>query len=191
MYSIVENHYFNQEPDEQLPSSKPRRDRKKNKVKTALQMKDYLSTGSLPVYSKVKCWWCHDFFDSKPIGCPLGRSSDGKPITEGNFCGLSCTSGYADEKKGNPKYKNTSGMITELSIEMFGSPIVKKADHWSLLKDHGGHLSLLDFRNPERQIRYDMTPNIRCPIMHVSSTIFLSQDEFKDNRTNIEWWNHP
>jgi hypothetical protein len=185
LYSIVENYYFNQEPDE---SSLPRhrRDRKKSKIKTALQMKDYINSGSLPVFSKIKCWWCHDFFDSKPLGCPLGRNSKGESITEGNFCGLSCMAGYADEKKGNPKYKNTPGMITEISIELFGTPDVKKAEHWSLLRDHGGHLAISEFRNSERQIRYNITPNIKCPIMHVASSIFQAQNDFKDNKTSIE-----
>jgi hypothetical protein len=185
LYSIVENYYFNQEPIES-PSFRPRRDRKKSKIKTALQMKDYLGAGSLPVYSKIKCWWDHELFDSKPLGCPLGRNSKGEPITEGNFCGLSCVLAYSEERKGNTKYKNTPGMITEMSIEMFNSPIVKKAEHWSLLKDHGGHLTLLEFRNQERQIRYDITPNIKCPVMHVSSTIFQASHDLKDTKTNIE-----
>ena len=169
-------------------------DTRKTQVKYWGVMMDVTSNGSLPASTNKPCWWCHNSFKTRPIGCPLiyhphnakgidqGRfeeklktaniRSDKNDFfeTEGYFCSFPCCKAYILSQRNNAKYKDSASLLSLLLYTVYRRrDIIPIAPPWKLLKEYGGHLTIQEFRASFGKIEYDETVNTRRPYMFCSS----------------------
>lgn len=166
-------------------------------------MIDITANGPLPAAIKAPCWWCRHTFQTRPIGCPLRYNAhritgvekerfDEKAVaanidsttndffeTEGCFCSFPCCKAFILDQRGSVKYKESAALLTLLFFKLFGvAPDFPCAPSWKILKEYGGHLSILEFRATFGKIEYLETVNTRRPYMYCSSQ-YISEKKIK------------
>ena len=94
----------------------------------------------------TKCWWCRNSFTSEKVGIPELYFNN-KFYCFGNFCSYNCALAYNLDINDENIWKR-QGLINLLYKKTYNiNKNIKKAPHWSFLKEYGGHLSISKFRN--------------------------------------------
>lgn len=142
----------------------------------------------LPKKTSIPCRWCRSKFDTVPIGCPIKYVKNMKISTnirdmnvlneektsffetEGVFCSFPCVKSYIRDKKSLIRYKNSYGLLTMMVRQITGSfAPIPFASSWEMIKEHGGHLSIQQFRKSFDKIEYIESVNTR---MYSSCCLF-------------------
>jgi hypothetical protein len=141
-------------------------DTRKMKTKFWCNLIDITQNGPLPQHTKNPCWWCRNTFKTQPIGCPLKYNEKDEEAgffnTEGFFCSFSCCKAYILDQKSSPKYKESLTLLSLLFFKLYNcKPDFPTAPSWKLLKEHGGHLTINEFRSSLGKLVYRETVNTR------------------------------
>ena len=79
--------------------------------------------------------------------------------TFGAFCSFNCCMAFIQSKeaKANPIFNNSTKLLLQLYNRVYKNKIqeIIPADHWMLLKEHGGHLCIEDFRKDFNKVYYN------------------------------------
>ena len=157
-------------------------------------MIDVTNIGPLPAITNKPCRWCRSSFVTRPIGLPLVYHSNktsgiekerfeeklreaNLPTTtndffetEGIFCSFPCCKAYVLDQRGNPKYKDSLGLLGMLFGLYYGRlPDYPTAPTWKVLREYGGHLTIDEFRATFGKLVYEETVNTQRPYMYASS----------------------
>lgn len=75
--------------------------------------------------------------------------------TDGVFCSFNCVMAYIEENKDKPLYRLSESLILKMYNDVFNNPVcITPAPHWRLLLEHGGHLTIENFRNEFNNSEY-------------------------------------
>lgn len=84
-------------------------------------------------------------------------------LTDGCFCSFNCTLAYIKDNNHDLFYKDSQSLLNSLYYHMIGKKVGKlfPAPHWRLLKDFGGPLDIVEFRQSFNVIDYEFMFNIK------------------------------
>lgn len=77
---------------------------------------------------------------------------------EGIFCSFNCCIAYIEDNRKNQYYKQSQELLLSMYKELNNSTqdaSIIAAPHWLLLKEHGGHLTIEQFRSSFNRIVYN------------------------------------
>lgn len=161
---------------------------------------------SYPMSTTEECWWCRQYYDHHPIGCPLRlvNSFSQREISlakeyfrrnniktdiyyyfecEGLFCSFSCVKAYILEHQYSALYHN-SGMLLEILFVMVNGPggTIPVAPDWRALKKGiitPEMYALHGIEDDETRIKYTYRPipTLGKPLLYVSSAYVRSVKE--------------
>lgn len=148
-------------------------------------------TPSVPISTKLNCWWCRAPFSTSPIGCPLRYVPSSEPYrkligstdlktdyfeTEGIFCSFPCVKAFILDSR-SPRFGNSLALLSLLHLRMFGvRETIPTAPSWKLGIGYGGHLTPEEFRSSfGEKFEFVPTPNLRRPLALMTSSIFLER----------------
>ena len=78
-------------------------------------------------------------------------------IVDGIFCSFNCLMAFIKQHRQDTFYSLSESLTYSMYHNIFGNHItkIKKAPHWRLLQDFGGHLSIEEFRKSFNSISYN------------------------------------
>ena len=77
--------------------------------------------------------------------------------TDGIFCSFNCCKAFINDNKHKKMYNQSLTLLMRMYNEMFGVTIhvIDSAPHWRVLKEYGGNLSIIEFRNSFSKADYE------------------------------------
>jgi hypothetical protein len=91
--------------------------------------------------------------------------------TEKLFCSRSCIKSYILECLSvdplSTKYNNALSYLTIMAGKLYNLPYqkIRCADSIDALEAYGGHLTISEFRNPDKEAIYELSINMKRPVM--------------------------
>lgn len=154
----------------------------KSPVKCWVNMIEFVDDSILPESTTKSCWWDRHTFTTRPLGCPIKvlDKEEAKIIakklnktenhlfvkTEGIFCSLPCIKRYINNQIDSSYYKESLNLLSLMAVSYYedffsddGIQQIPEAPHWKLLKEYGGHLTIIEFRNMFGNYTFKETPN--------------------------------
>ena len=75
--------------------------------------------------------------------------------TDGVFCSGSCCLAYIKENKHNHIYDNSEILLKRIWKQIYGpDAVLIPAPHWRLLREYGGYMSIVQFRDTSNNIEF-------------------------------------
>jgi hypothetical protein len=103
-------------------------------------------THLLNINKHTKCWWCKNSFDNPAVQLPEDYYNN-TFYCIGNFCSYNCVKSYNLDLNDISIWKRES-LINLLYYNTYSKYInIIPSPHWITLKEYGGILSIVDFRN--------------------------------------------
>ncbi len=167
-------------------------DPSRKQKKWILTMIDQINGGILSMtQTPVRCHWDHHEFVGVCLGCPLSKINKEHlhtyqsqifkrdvttkvydPLhtevigyyTEGIFCSFECALAYAESKKKEVLYRDSSYLLQEIYLTLFGNgpvkpkPIAPAPPH-TILKAYGGRIDIETFRT-QKNVNYIPTKGV-------------------------------
>lgn len=152
------------------------------KEQRTVTMIDHVNYGCLPERTDIWCRHCQHIFNTSPIGIPIKyvkkapnkiQEEDDKIsgtndyfLTFGIFCSFPCCLKFIKENKHKPLFRESKSLLYSLYFKLYKKELkTKKAHDIDVLKVHGGHLSIDEFRKSCCTCKYVITENIKRPYM--------------------------
>lgn len=148
----------------------------------------------MPDTTDSLCWWCRYKIDGRPIGLPIEfherKSKTGCYYeVNGFFDNISCVLAYFVEKKDNPLYRQSEGLINSLARDLYGPDVVVvSAPSWKFLRNGGGAMSRNDWVSDRGKCVYTSLNDKRVPAQrrlfgdlvcpHCSGIVVKKDDQF-------------
>jgi hypothetical protein len=102
-----------------------------------------------PEKTDICCWWCTEKFDTIPIGLPVKCVNNVFSVL-GVFCSFNCAAAY-NAKESNYTMWNRYSLLHKLQYKMTNiNTQITIAPSKETLKKFGGHLTIEQFRNKEK-----------------------------------------
>lgn len=76
--------------------------------------------------------------------------------TDGVFCSFNCVMAFIEANKFNPLYKSSETLALKMYEDLHGERVdeILPAPHWRTLKEHGGHLTIEQYRETFNKVEY-------------------------------------
>lgn len=77
--------------------------------------------------------------------------------TDGVFCSWNCQMAFIEDSKHKRLYDTSRILAMKMYNEMMGTKmvVIDPAPHWRLLREYGGHMNIIDFRNSFNNADYE------------------------------------
>jgi hypothetical protein len=148
-----------------------------------VQFSEYNKRNEWPHSTSIHCFWCCHPFTGVPCTLPF-RKIDKTYHVFGNFCTPECAASYNFNKyddKSSEKYS----LLNQLYRKIYNNPdyIVKLAPPQLSLRLFGGHLSIDEFRNYNKNNNKILMLNMP-PLISIIPQIEESSSEINTNIKN-------
>lgn len=101
-------------------------------------------------------------------------------VTDGIFCSFNCCIAYIYDNKHNTLYDQSEVLLLKIYNSIYPKiiPSIDAAPSWRLLKDYGGNLDILQFRESFNKIEYKNYGNINFICQKSICTLFEEKIKF-------------